>query len=59
MNCWTTNTKWIKWCILITVSIIVVVPATFKLPMMLTLLKLDGPDTFKDGNNVDAPETNK
>ena len=37
----------------------VVVPATFKLPMILTLLKLDGPDTLKDDIIVDAPETNK
>ncbi len=45
--------------LLITASIIVVVPATFKLPMILTLLKLDGPDTLKDDNNVVPPETNK
>ncbi len=45
--------------LLITVSIIVVVPATFKLPLILTSLKLDGPDTLKDDNNVVAPKTNK
>ena len=45
--------------LLITVSIIVVVPATFKLPFTVKLFKLVGPDTLKDDNNVDAPETNK
>ena len=39
--------------------IIVVVPATFKFPLISTLFKLDCPDTLKDDNNVDAPVINK
>ena len=45
--------------LLTTVSIIVVVPATFKLPMILTWFKVDWPDTFNDDNNVDELDTNK
>ncbi len=37
----------------------VVVPNTFRLPLILTLFKLVDPDTFNDDNNVDALETNK
>ena len=44
---------------LITVSIIVVVPPTVKLPLTNKLIKLVDPDTFNDDNNVDALETNK
>ena len=32
----------------------VVVPATFKLLLILTLIKLDAPDRLKDDNNVVA-----
>ena len=39
--------------LLIIVSIIVVVPLTFKLPRIFTLLKVDNPETLKDDNNVD------
>ena len=45
--------------LLTTVSIIVVVPPTFKLPFIFTVFKLDIPDTFNDDNNVDELETNK
>jgi hypothetical protein len=45
--------------LLITVSIIVVVPPTFKLPLIFTVFKLDVPDTFNDDNNVDALERTK
>ena len=44
---------------LIIVSIIVVVPPTFKLPLIFTVFKLDVPDTFNDDNHVDALETTK
>jgi hypothetical protein len=37
----------------------VVVPNTFRLPLILTLFKLVDPDTFNDDKNVDALETNK
>ena len=39
--------------LLIIVSIIVVVPLTFKLPIIFTLFKVDNPETLKDDNNVD------
>ncbi len=42
-----------------TVSIMVVVHNTFRLPLILTWFKLDVPDTFNDDKNVDALETNK
>jgi hypothetical protein len=45
--------------LLITVSIIVVVPPTFKLPLIFTVFKLDVPDTCNDDENVDALETIK
>ena len=45
--------------LLTTVSIIVVVPLTFKLPLILTLFKVDCPETFNDDNNVDELETIK
>jgi len=45
--------------LLITVSIIVVVPLTLKLPIIFILFKVDCPETFKDDNNVDEPETNR
>ncbi len=45
-----------KSMILITVSIIVVVPLTFKLPWIFTLFNVDWLDTFKDDDNVDEPE---
>ena len=41
---------------LTTVSIIVVVPPTFKLPLIFTVFKLDIPDTFNDDNNVVSPD---
>ena len=44
---------------LITVSIIVVVPLTFKLPIILTLFNVDWPETFNDDNNVDELDTYK
>ncbi len=44
---------------LITVSKIVVVPLTFKLPLIFTVFKLDVPDTINDDNNADALETTK
>jgi len=42
--------------LLTTVSIIVVVPPTFKLPLIFTVFKLDIPDTFNDDNNVESPD---
>ena len=45
--------------LLTTVSIMVVLPLTFKLPIILTLFKVDCPDTFNDDINVDEPETIK
>jgi hypothetical protein len=45
--------------LLITVSIIVVVPPTVKLPLTNKLFKLVDPDTLNYDNNVDALETNK
>jgi hypothetical protein len=45
--------------LLITVSKIVVVPLTFKLPLIFTVFKLDVPDTINDDNNADALETTK
>ena len=42
--------------LLTTVSIIVVVPPTFKLPFIFTVFKLDIPDTFNDDNNVESPD---
>ena len=59
MNVWPLTLNEVNDVLLITVSIIVVVPATFKLPLTLKLFKLVGPDTLKDDNIVDAPETNK
>ncbi len=44
---------------LITVSINVVVPLTFKSPSIFTLFKVDRPETFKHDENVDEPETYK
>ena len=38
--------------LLITVSIIVVVPLTFKLLIIFTLFKTDCPETFNDDTNV-------
>ena len=37
----------------------VVVPNTFRLPLILTLFELVDPDAFNDDKNVDALETNK
>ncbi len=45
--------------LLITVSIIVVVPLTFKFPSIFPWFKVDWPDTFKDDDNLDEPETYK
>ena len=44
---------------LITVSIIVVVPLTFKLPITFKSFKVACPETFNDDINVDALETYK
>ncbi len=44
---------------MITVSIIVVVPLTFKLPITFKLFKVACPDTLKDDINVDSLETTK
>jgi hypothetical protein len=51
--------------LLTTVSIIDVVPPTFKFPLIFTVFKLDVPDTFNDDNNVvlfdsvESPDINK
>ncbi len=35
------------------------VPPTFKLPLIFRVFKLDIPDTFNDDNNVESPDINK
>ncbi len=47
------------WFIIYNCINIVVVPLPFKLPIILTLFKVDWPDMLNEDNNLDELNTNK